>query len=101
MPQTFLQQEEIYEPPRRSGLSFAGVFGFLIFLASAIITGGLFIAQRSLEARMNTLQEGIVALEEEFDIPLINKLLIVDSKIKKAEELIENHTYLSNVFYLL
>ena len=88
---------------RRRGVSVSILFlgGLIVFLGALALSVGIFFYQQIL---VKSIEEKTIALEKAqaaFEPTLIAQLLRLDTRIKSAEEILDNHVALTSFFDLL
>ena len=82
----------------------AGVFfriAFIVFLASAMLTGGLYLFRNYVSENLKAQKSLLKKIEVEFEPTLVAELERVSKSISAAKEIIRTHTHTSKIFDLL
>jgi Tfp pilus assembly protein PilN len=92
------------EPTRRhsratsSGGSFVGLITTIILVLTVVMTAGSFLYYKFLQSRLESKISALAQAEEEFDPILIEELVRLDKKLHAADDLLDSHVALSNLF---
>jgi hypothetical protein len=81
-----------------------GVFfriSFIFFLASAALTGGIYLVDKYLTSTLNEEKSLLKKIEIEFEPVLIAELERVGASIRAAKAILQSHERTSNIFNLL
>ena len=83
------------------GSTWVFTFGLLIFLATLVASGGLFIYVRSLEASKLEWEDQVRAKESELRPDLLDQLTDFARLISASQDLLKNHVFASNTLLFL
>lgn len=78
--------------------SILGIASFIIFLSALVLTLGVFIYRKRVEAVINSRIESINLAEKAFEPSVILELRKLDIRLRAATELLNQHTAFSDFF---
>jgi len=89
-------------PVRRADtVSIFTVLSTLIFFASVITAGGVFLWQERIQSQITKVEAQIQTQKKEFNEDKIKEFTSLSTRISTANSLLLNHTYTSKIFELL
>ncbi len=106
---SFIPKKSFEQPapikPRSSGskgsLGILGLAGVVIFLLAAASAGGVYVYRLTLESRIEDKAVQLQEAREAFQPALIRILERLDTRLKTADQLLNNHISMSGIFPLL
>lgn len=73
----------------------------VLFIAAAVLAGGLFFYQRTLQAGQAQWQEQVAAQEGELRPELFGQLIDLSNSMAVSRQLLDNHVFSSNVLLFI
>lgn len=86
---------------RTGHTDFLNLLTLIIFLAMAVVAGGVFVYKIQLESKVNTQLAELEAVRKTLDSPLINEADRLNTRIESVKVLLQNHLAPSELFALL
>lgn len=77
------------------------IIGFVFLFISVSVFGGFFFYEMNVERRIVALEKDLEAREATLNIPEIDRLKVIDTRVNLARELLEGHVAFSTVLALL
>jgi len=100
-PPSFIPKQSIQSEPRRQTLGFFATVSVIIFLVSIAGAVGVFLWQKIITARINTLKQAIEQNRSEFEPTLIQELSRLDQRMKTVGDILSAHITPSAIFGIL
>lgn len=88
-------------PSRHYGASIFMTISTVLFILSLAAAGGIYAWKQYLISAQNTYKNDLAAREQQFNIDLIEQLKEENVKINMAEQLLQNHLALSQIFNII
>ncbi len=102
---SFVPKKTIVErDTKRTGSGFGGILNMLallIFIASLIGAGGVYLYRGSLHAKIDSYKESLARARAAFEPTLITKLQLLDKRMRASTNILGNHIAVSPIFSLL
>ena len=99
IPKKPLAEERAPERNRPTGIVF--LLSLLVFVASAVFGGGVYLYRSYLEKRIVSMEESLRLAEGEFERGVIDELELLERRLNAAGEILSAHVSISPVFRVL
>lgn len=84
-----------------SSMAFLPTIGSLLFVATLVVSGGLFIYDHILSSQITDASKALVLAKASFDPETMNQLITASNQIQSAKRLLDSHVAVSGMFALL
>ena len=99
---SFIPKKNLTAPvSKESGMSFLVTLSIIVFVASAIIYGGVFLYQSALDSSIKTKTEDLNTKKNELDQTTIDGIYKVSQRIEALKAVLANHRSIAPFFNYL
>lgn len=82
-------------------ISIIGTFSTIFFVLVILVSGGLFVYERSINSNITQSQNALVQAKSAFESADNKKIILVSNQLKSIKALLSGHTVVSPLFALL
>lgn len=83
-----------------NGFSFFTLLSVVLFLATMIFGGGVFVYEKRLQSVINTQISSLQTVRQQFDVEFISQATRLSNRILAANQILDNHIAPSEIFRL-